>query len=308
MVSAAALSSQQAYLCSPSHSSGRLKGCTLRQACWGVRAAHAAPHSISLHQIGSGRRSRHSAASHGPPSVSVPSQHVTRLAGRCVQATQPGSRGARLGAASTEVHSPTEQPTGEAEVAPGVYEGFWQWQPPGSSASYRIRYQRCGESGPPALMVHGFGGNWCVRLPRHCPLDLVGVLMILRVVLRRHCAGCDCTDLSWRCLPPPHLTGSAASPRSDHWRKNLPVVGQQNRAYAIDLIGYGYSDKPDPRWRSRPRCLQSSPPPLGASNSSTPPSDAHRACPSTAAAAAAAQAESGVLHFRELGRTAARLY
>lgn len=34
---------------------------------------------------------------------------------------------------------------------------------------------------------------------------------------------------------------------SDHWRKNLPVVGQQNRAFAIDLVGYGYSDKPDPR-------------------------------------------------------------
>lgn len=34
---------------------------------------------------------------------------------------------------------------------------------------------------------------------------------------------------------------------SDHWRKNLPVVGERNRAYAIDLVGYGYSDKPDPR-------------------------------------------------------------
>jgi len=35
--------------------------------------------------------------------------------------------------------------------------------------------------------------------------------------------------------------------RSDHWRKNLPVVGERNRAFAIDLLGYGYSDKPDPR-------------------------------------------------------------
>ncbi|KAL4422541.1 hypothetical protein ABPG75_008738 [Micractinium tetrahymenae] len=32
-----------------------------------------------------------------------------------------------------------------------------------------------------------------------------------------------------------------------HWRKNLPVLGQSCRAYAIDLLGYGYSDKPDPR-------------------------------------------------------------
>ncbi|KAL4424712.1 hypothetical protein ABPG77_000055 [Micractinium sp. CCAP 211/92] len=32
-----------------------------------------------------------------------------------------------------------------------------------------------------------------------------------------------------------------------HWRKNLPELGQSCRAYAIDLLGYGYSDKPDPR-------------------------------------------------------------
>ncbi len=34
---------------------------------------------------------------------------------------------------------------------------------------------------------------------------------------------------------------------SDHWRKNLPVLGQHCRVYAIDLLGYGYSSKPDPR-------------------------------------------------------------
>ena len=27
----------------------------------------------------------------------------------------------------------------------------------------------------------------------------------------------------------------------------MPVIGQTSRAYAIDLLGYGYSDKPDPR-------------------------------------------------------------
>ena len=35
---------------------------------------------------------------------------------------------------------------------------------------------------------------------------------------------------------------------SDHWRKNIPVLGQSCRVFAIDLLGYGYSDKPDPRW------------------------------------------------------------
>ncbi|CAN6175955.1 unnamed protein product [Urochloa humidicola] len=34
---------------------------------------------------------------------------------------------------------------------------------------------------------------------------------------------------------------------SDHWRKNIPVLAMTNRVYAIDLIGYGYSDKPNPR-------------------------------------------------------------
>lgn len=34
---------------------------------------------------------------------------------------------------------------------------------------------------------------------------------------------------------------------SDHWRKNTPVLGQKFQAYAIDLLGYGFSDKPDPR-------------------------------------------------------------
>ncbi|KAH6809042.1 alpha/beta-Hydrolases superfamily protein [Perilla frutescens var. frutescens] len=34
---------------------------------------------------------------------------------------------------------------------------------------------------------------------------------------------------------------------SDHWRKNLPVLAESHRVYAIDLIGYGYSDKPNPK-------------------------------------------------------------
>lgn len=51
----------------------------------------------------------------------------------------------------------------EQEVAPGVFEGFWQWIPPNVTKNqpFTIRYQRSGLTGPPALMVHGFGGNWC---------------------------------------------------------------------------------------------------------------------------------------------------
>lgn len=31
---------------------------------------------------------------------------------------------------------------------------------------------------------------------------------------------------------------------SDHWRHNLPVLAQQHRVYALDLLGFGHSDKP----------------------------------------------------------------
>ncbi|XP_024032018.1 uncharacterized protein LOC21402061 [Morus notabilis] len=34
---------------------------------------------------------------------------------------------------------------------------------------------------------------------------------------------------------------------SDHWRKNIPILAKMHRVYSIDLIGYGYSDKPNPR-------------------------------------------------------------
>ncbi|XP_059659609.1 pheophytinase, chloroplastic [Cornus florida] len=34
---------------------------------------------------------------------------------------------------------------------------------------------------------------------------------------------------------------------SDHWRKNILVLAQSHRVFSIDLIGYGYSDKPNPR-------------------------------------------------------------
>eukprot|EP00252_Welwitschia_mirabilis_P020177 TRINITY_DN488_c0_g1_i4.p1 TRINITY_DN488_c0_g1~~TRINITY_DN488_c0_g1_i4.p1 ORF type:complete len:389 (+),score=54.44 TRINITY_DN488_c0_g1_i4:36-1202(+) len=32
----------------------------------------------------------------------------------------------------------------------------------------------------------------------------------------------------------------------DHWRKNIPILAKSHRVYAIDLLGYGFSDKPKP--------------------------------------------------------------
>lgn len=46
---------------------------------------------------------------------------------------------------------------------------------------------------------------------------------------------------------PPVLCVHGFGGNADHWRKNLPVLGTNCQAFAIDLLGYGYSSKPDPR-------------------------------------------------------------
>lgn len=70
--------------------------------------------------------------------------------------------------------------------APEVRSLWWEWQ------GLPIRYQCCGETGIPLLLIHGFGAS------------------------------------------------------SDHWRKNLPSLGQTYRVYALDLLGFGQSAKPTP--------------------------------------------------------------
>ena len=93
-------------------------------------------------------------------------------------------------------------------TAPGVVEGYWQWDTAPTGVPQRIRYQHAPASTPtsssssaaasstlpPALLlIHGFGGN------------------------------------------------------ADHWRKNTPALAAAGcDVWAIDLLGYGGSDKPRP--------------------------------------------------------------
>ncbi|KAF6150193.1 hypothetical protein GIB67_023148 [Kingdonia uniflora] len=99
-----------------------------------------------------------------------------------------------------------------------VQTSMWKWQ------DYSIRYQYSGNSGPALVLVHGFGANRLVeKLPyqtpfRKCPHPQTALTVL------------------------PYLNIS-----SDHWRKNISVLGKSYRVFSIDLIGYGYSDKPNPR-------------------------------------------------------------
>lgn len=78
---------------------------------------------------------------------------------------------------------PLQPPSRWADTA----VGFWTFE------GHRVRYLRSGESGPPLLLVHGFGGN------------------------------------------------------ADHWRQSVAALARDGfRVYAIDLLGYGASDKPAP--------------------------------------------------------------
>ena len=57
------------------------------------------------------------------------------------------------------------------------------------------------------------------------------------------------TPINYRChgtkgIPVILIHGFGAS--VGHWRKNLPVIGEQYRCYAIDLLGFGKSAKPTP--------------------------------------------------------------
>ncbi|XP_052116731.1 uncharacterized protein LOC107482785 isoform X2 [Arachis duranensis] len=93
----------------------------------------------------------------------------------------------------------------------------WNWR------GYSIRYQCAGNDGPALVLVHGFGANRGASEQR---------MSCLHVTSRSRVQAVEtATDIII----------------SNHWRKNIPVLAKSHRVYAIDLIGYGYSDKPNPR-------------------------------------------------------------
>ncbi len=51
-------------------------------------------------------------------------------------------------------------------------------------------------------------------------------------------------------------TNPTCAGNADHWRKNtaaLAALDPTVRVYAIDLLGYGFSDKPNPKaWQQQP--------------------------------------------------------
>jgi pimeloyl-ACP methyl ester carboxylesterase len=102
---------------------------------------------------------------------------------------------------------------GEVEVRPGVYQGYWTWKPesmPGEA--HRIRYVRSDGSSD-----EGGEGSTSATTPTPTTPPLVFV----------------------------HGFGSNA----DQFRKQVGRIRPGTATYAVDLLGYGLSDKPDPRER-----------------------------------------------------------
>ncbi|CBJ33720.1 conserved unknown protein [Ectocarpus siliculosus] len=51
---------------------------------------------------------------------------------------------------------------------------------------------------------------------------------------------------------PPMVLIHGFGGNADHWRKNIPTLAKTGPVYAIDLLGYGFSSKPDPGpWEER---------------------------------------------------------
>jgi pimeloyl-ACP methyl ester carboxylesterase len=106
---------------------------------------------------------------------------------------------------------------GEVEVRPGVYQGYWTWRPetmPGEA--HRIRYVRSESGG-------GGGGDGE--------------------------AASTTTATTLTTQTPPLVLVHGFGSNADQFRKQVGQISPATPTYAVDLLGYGLSDKPDPRTR-----------------------------------------------------------
>ncbi|KAG6530838.1 hypothetical protein ZIOFF_004596 [Zingiber officinale] len=132
-------------------------------------------------------------------------------------------------------HDPAITPSTSGE--PEVFTRSWNWR------GYRIRYQSSGNTGPALVLIHGFGAN------RSMPPYNLGFTCrqcyVVDISMRIASLGLGCVIKTTTYLLLELLI--SVSFCSDHWRKNISILAKSNRVYSIDLIGYGYSDKPNPR-------------------------------------------------------------
>lgn len=91
-----------------------------------------------------------------------------------------------------------------------------------------------------------------VGLPLCVCMALEEIGNLLHIAVRPLCHEWCIWSCVGNCCAHAHVTVTSTANMlcdicSAHWRKNLPVLGGEARVFAIDLLGYGYSDKPNPR-------------------------------------------------------------
>jgi pimeloyl-ACP methyl ester carboxylesterase len=106
-------------------------------------------------------------------------------------------------------------------TAPGVMEGYWQWNACPTGTPARIRYQHAAAAAAGGGEVDGCASSTTSSTPTTTPTPT---------------------------RPPALLLIHGFGGNADHWRWNTPALAAAGcDVWAVDLLGYGFSDKPPPR-------------------------------------------------------------